>query len=342
MESQNPAAIGSISAAIDFAAGDMATAPTQQVERFERTVQILREYFQSNDDQARQEEGPFAGWNYQNKFYFLKGILTYAEPVEYSSNCNGTIERRDRLFYAEEFARVFGTVLPSLNAEARVLEEERYLQDLYDRFIKPCKSSDDASETSSQMSSESNEPPPGHQLFSESVYRRDGACLFCWAAVFDYDGAVHLIQREPPNVPGYSQSLLAMAGIEFDDVQNGMLVCLNCGDLFEDMSLYVDVEHSDRNRFLIKFVPNNDTRMPWVPRVEDLKGIRGVIQKVYLKHKRIPAVDWMERRPEDEHGEMEIYFARESDPREYPSEMALRFHKAACLIWRMGKDCTDL
>ncbi|KAJ3116998.1 hypothetical protein HDU96_008169 [Phlyctochytrium bullatum] len=94
------------------------TPAIQNDHRYERTIQILEKYFQSNDDDVRQDEGPFDGWNNRNKFYFLKGILTYAEPVYYTFN--GTTERRDQEFYADEFARVFGTLLPALSTEAQI------------------------------------------------------------------------------------------------------------------------------------------------------------------------------------------------------------------------------
>ncbi|KAJ3116992.1 hypothetical protein HDU96_008163 [Phlyctochytrium bullatum] len=314
-----------------------AQASIQDDQRYERTIQILRAYFQSNDDDARPEEGPFEGWTNRNKFYFLKGILTYAETVNYT--LNGTTERRDRTFYVDEFARVFGTVLATLNTDSRVLEEKRYIQDLYNRFIQPFKP-DAGNETPPQMSESSSgdDSPSHHQIFSKNVLCRDRVCLCCWDDLIE---AVHLVQPEPRNGAGYSQNLLTTAGIDAYEVHNGVLLCWKCRDMFYGLKLYIDTDTDNRNRFLCKFVPVSTAERPWYKSIIYCKGTRKSNQDFELSSNTIPKVDWSQRHIEDASGELAVYFARKSEPQDYPNQMALRFHKSACLMWRMAIDCVE-
>ncbi|KAJ3106787.1 hypothetical protein HDU96_008117 [Phlyctochytrium bullatum] len=270
--------------------------------RFERTIQILSAYFQSNDDDARPDEGPLEGWNNCNKFYFLKGILTYAEPVNYTFN--GTTERRDRNFYADEFARMFGT-----------------------------------------HTGRETEPSPNHQMFSKNILRRDGVCLFCWYTGNAGLEAVHLIPKQRDGT-GCSQSLLVADGIDADDVQNGVLLFSNCQDAFYHLRRYIDITHGHEGpmRFWAKIMNNNVTNedpdlYPFA--INDLKKTRRFRKALLTVSNLTPMIDWIERQAENERGEMEVYFTKDSDPQHYPSEVVLRLHKSACLVWRSAMTCKE-
>ncbi|KAJ3116997.1 hypothetical protein HDU96_008168 [Phlyctochytrium bullatum] len=278
------------------AAPATALVSTLQEKPFTETIQILQDYFQSNDNGAAARRG--------------SGILTYAEPVDYT--LNGTTERRDRLYYADEFARVFGSVLPTLKTDSRESEEQRFLLDLYNRFIRPFKP-DKGFDTSSQISEsrdlDAYEPSPAKKIFSKNIHRRDGVCLFCWGTQIE---AIHLVQPESRDGAGYGQSLLAAAGVDLNDVQNGVILCLNCRDMFYNLQLCIDATHNDRKRFLVKVVPSIHSRLPWSDIVKDFTVCREVRRKGFITSCSMPEVEWTDRQSDDTTGEMTISLKREA------------------------------
>ncbi|KAJ3118587.1 hypothetical protein HDU96_000048 [Phlyctochytrium bullatum] len=134
--------------------------------------------------------------------------------------------------------------------------------------------------------------------------------------------------------------MLATAGVEIDDVHNGVLLCLTRRGLFYDLQLYLDVDakHEGRKRFLGKVDPISTSIYPWNESVSDFKECR---ERKRKRSVYVPQVDWAQRHVEDATGELEMYFTRESDPDEYPNELALRLHKSACLMCRMAIDFVE-
>jgi hypothetical protein len=125
-------------------------------------------------------------------------------------------------------------------------------------------------------------------------------------------------------------SLLLRAGLtQKHQVQNGLLFCLGCHDKFDKLKRYVDVVD---DKLVVKVVnqtndPSSESRIKWMKYMRDLKGVR-----------RMREEDWTSidnRKAVEPNGEMALYFVL-NDPSILPNRVALEFHKAACLIWRMA------
>ena len=163
-----------------------------------------------------------------------------------------------------------------------------------------------------------------HKNLKEAVEKRDEVCLFCWD-MLECEGA-HIIAQK--NMLHDESSLLKRAGLEQKhQVQNSLLLCLNCHSQFGKLKRYVDFID---DKLVIKVVnETNDTESDkhkdWEIATDFLQSIRRTGQKYLLDG----------RTAVESNGEMALYFVQ-NNATKLPNRQALEFHKISCLIWRMA------
>ena len=167
-----------------------------------------------------------------------------------------------------------------------------------------------------------------HKDLKKAVEKRDGVCLFCWDKLQCHEA--HIIAQKNIPVAYGEPSVLAGAGLEQKhQVQNGMLLCIKCHGEFDQLKRYVDVVD---DKLVVKVVNysvlrNDEKHRDWQRDVRNLRGMR-----------RLNEEDWTDidnRQEVEPNGEMALYFVL-NNPTKLPNREALKFHKAACLIWRMA------
>ena len=167
-----------------------------------------------------------------------------------------------------------------------------------------------------------------HKDLKEAMVKRNFVCLFCWDELY-CEGA-HIIAQK--NVPmAYDESsLLQRAGLtQMHQVQNGLLLCHQCHNQFDNLRQYVDF-FDDQLVAKIINETNDTTRdkhRKWIRTIRELKGVRMVREENWI--------DIDDRQAVERNGEMALYFAQ-NNPTKLPSRQALEFHKAACIIWKMA------
>ncbi|KAI8820046.1 hypothetical protein BJ741DRAFT_683481 [Chytriomyces cf. hyalinus JEL632] len=122
-----------------------------------------------------------------------------------------------------------------------------------------------------------------------------------------------LLITQKSSIPLIIEKLLERAGMRsVFQVQNGVLLCVNCHRSFDALMQYIDVVDS---RLIAKIVnrTNDLNDEDYHHNLDDLIGIRAV-RKRYQQHAAIP----------DLGSEMLV------------NHTVLTFHKAACLIWKLA------
>ncbi|KAI8928026.1 hypothetical protein BC831DRAFT_450102 [Entophlyctis helioformis] len=109
-------------------------------------------------------------------------------------------------------------------------------------------------------------------------------------------------------------------------VQNGLLLCGNCHDDFDNLKAYVDEVDGD---LVVAFAVASHEQQhdSWIDPTHILSGSRRLVQKAWAG--RDPRTQ-----PEDDQV-LRIRFLTD-DLASRPNRTALEFHKAACLIWKMA------
>ena len=167
-----------------------------------------------------------------------------------------------------------------------------------------------------------------HKELKKAVEKRDSVCLFCWNRK-PLKGCHIIAQKNIPMV--YDEpSLLLRAGLtQKHQVQNGLLLCGNCHDEFDQLQRYVD---EVEDKLVVKVVNysvlgNDEKHREWQRALRDMRIARSGREE-----------DWTDidnRQAVEPNGEMALYFVLNNATR-LPNRDALEFHKAACLIWRMA------
>jgi hypothetical protein len=279
---------------------------------------LLEKHYNLNSEHFP-EQREKSKWISENKFGFLMGIVEHGLHTH--------ITQLYSLLQNNQFE----------------YQEESFIDSLFDCYIRPfhksyipgsefCKTpTTGSSRTPSRpYSAEDLEYSPverelSHKDLKKSVVRRDGVCLFCWNRRV-VEGA-HIIAQKSIPIAYDGNPLLQRAGLtQKHQVQNGLLLCKNCQSQFELLLLYVDVV-DDKLVFKVVNQTNDTNNIYWINAVETIKDIR------YGKQKRLP--EFINRRAVEPNGEMALYFVL-NDPSILPNRVALEFHKAACLIWRMA------
>ncbi|KAJ3116999.1 hypothetical protein HDU96_008170 [Phlyctochytrium bullatum] len=139
-------------------------------------------------------------------------------------------------------------------------------------------------------------------------------------------------------------NLLAAAGIQLNDVQNGVLLCPLCRGGFDKLQLYIENDTREgHTRYLAKVSNVHDENLMRLYPDLELKSKREIRKKLFvcLASDSGLGAACRQWQVEDATGEMEVYFDVESDPRDRPSERAVRLRRVACLVWRMAVRCEE-
>ncbi|KAI9332068.1 hypothetical protein BDR26DRAFT_824137, partial [Obelidium mucronatum] len=267
-------------------------------------------------------------WDNNNKWGFFLGVLEYGLPI-HKTKVNAALN---------------STTFSEQQTFSRTLQSSTLIDELFEYYITPfhkgysneseCNTPIGSTAISSRASSTEDldylpeDVVLTHASFKKAVTKRDGGCLFCWgrAAV---EGC-HIITQKNEVMEDDELALFQRAGMkQKHQVQNGLLLCKVCHDLFDNLKLYVDVAGEQ----LVLKVVNKDERedvektTEWRRNLRDLRGTR------VLREEDWAGID--KRQATNPVGEMFLYFVN-TNPSIQPSKQALEFHKAACLIWKMA------
>ena len=274
-----------------------------------------------------------AQWQADNKRGFFLGIIQEGEASH--------ITRLHHLLDSNQFTpqQEFSTNLQRSDSK----HTRTFIDEMFNYYILPfhkdyCDSSSCHTPLSSTPSSRRNsaedldyvqeERELTHRDLKKAVEKRDRACLFCWE--WQHCQGAHIIAQKTIPLASDNSSLLLQAGLTNKHcVQNGILLCIRCHADFDQLKRYVDVVDE---KLVVKVVnysllQNEDKHKNWERSVRDIKGAR-----------RIREEDWIDidnRQAVEPNGEMALYFVL-NDPTRLPNRNALKFHKTACLIWRMA------
>ncbi|KAK6098740.1 hypothetical protein MT418_8436 [Batrachochytrium dendrobatidis] len=288
------------------------------------TTQLLNEYYQIST-QAIPTQRVKSEWQDDNKRGFFLGIIQEGETSH-------TTQLHD-LLAANQFAeqQQFSTKVQLADSE----HPRTFIDEMFEYYILPFhKDYNDSSSCHTPASSKtpsrtnsarniSNVPKESelsHRDLKNAVEKRDGACLFCWDKLSLQGAHIGVAYNESP--------ILLRAGLaQKHQIQNGLLLCINCHSRFGKLRQYVDVVD---DKLVIKVInetndPTSEKHMNWIETIEDLEVIRRTRQKRWIDN----------RQAVESNGEMALYFVL-GDPTLQPNRNALEFHKTACLIWRIA------
>jgi hypothetical protein len=288
------------------------------------TKQLLQQHYNlSSENLPEQREK--SKWTAENKFGFLMGVVEHGLHTH--------ITQLHSLLQNNQFKD----------------QEESFIDSLFDFYIRPFHKSyiagsefcqtptTGSSRTPSRTNSAEDldytpeEREMSHKDLKKAVVRRDGVCLFCWNRRV-IEGA-HIIAQKSIPIAYDGNSLLQRAGLsQKHQVENGLLLCQICHSQFDLLLLYVDVVD---DKLVVKVVnqandPHNILHQQWLDSKDKIRLDREneIIFKSNLacKDGRVAV---------ETNGEMALYFVL-NDPSILPNRVALEFHKASCLIWRMA------
>ncbi|KAI8894585.1 hypothetical protein BC833DRAFT_543394 [Globomyces pollinis-pini] len=296
-------------------------------------TQLLDNYYQIHTSDLPTQRTK-SQWQAENKRGFFLGIIQEGEDSH--------IIQLHHLLATNQFTQQQEFSTTSQLADPQ--HPRTFIDDMFARYILPFHK--DYSDSSSCHTPLSSNPPSRsnsaedldyvpeemeltHKDLKKAVEKRDGVCLFCWDKL-QCHGAHIIAQKNIGMAYDEPSSLLARAGLtQKHQVQNGLLLCIKCHGEFDQLQQYVDVVD---DKLVVKVVNhsvlrNDDKHRDWIDAVETLKDTR------LGKQRRLP--EFSSRQAVEHNGEMALYFVL-NNPTELPNREALRFHKAACLIWRMA------
>jgi hypothetical protein len=295
-------------------------------------TQLLDNYYQIHTSDLPTQRTK-SQWQAENKRGFFLGIIQEGQDSH--------IIQLHHLLATNQFTlqQEFSTT----SQLADLQHPRTFIDDMFARYIIPFHK--DYSDTSSCHTLLSSNPPSRsnsaadfyyeleereltHKDLNKAVEKRDGVCLFCWTR--NPLKGCHIIAQKNIAMAYDEPSLLLRAGLtQKHQVQNGLLLCSNCHDDFDQLKRYVDVVD---DKLVVKVVNysvlgNDDKHRDWIDAVETLKDTR------LGKQRRLP--EFSSRQAVEPNGEMALCFVLNNATR-LPNRDALEFHKAACLIWRMA------
>ena len=295
-------------------------------------TQLLDNYYQIHTSDLPTQRTK-SQWQAENKRGFFLGIIQEGDDSH--------IIQLHHLLATNQFTQQQEFSTTSQLADPQ--HPRTFIDDMFAHYILPFHK--DYSDTSTCHTPLSSNPPSRsnsaedldyvpeereltHKDLKKAVEKRDGVCLFCWGN--KQLEATHIIAQK--NIPmAYDEpSLLLRASLtQKHQVQNGLLLCGNCHDEFDQLQRYVDVVD---DKLVVKVVNysvlrNDEKHWDWQRDVRNLRAMRNANEE-----------DWTNidnRQAVEPNGEMALYFVLNNLTR-LPNRDALEFHKAACLIWRMA------
>ncbi len=298
------------------------------LERNAETVRLLKEFYPSCAEGIPQQRQK-AHWQAENKLGFFMGLINYGIDT-----------------HVEDLLQILQTGgFQEQQLFSKPIDEPTFIDRMFDWYIMPFHKSynENSCHTPSKVSSRSNSRPSSakqeedqdyqtkqlkHRDLKDAVEKRDGVCLFCWDKL-ECEGAHIIAQKNIPMTYDES-SLLQRAGLtQKHQIQNGLLLCNKCHSQFDKLKRYVDF---DDDKLVVRVVnetndETSDKHREWIRTVRDLKIARTGREEDWINSDNRQAVKT--------NGDMALYFVQ-NNPTNFPNRNALEFHKAACMIWRMG------
>ena len=140
----------------------------------------------------------------------------------------------------------------------------------------------------------------------------------------------HIIAQKNIAVAYDENSILRRAGLmQKHQIQNGLLLCMLCHADFDQLKRYVDVVDDKLVVKVVNYstVTNDEKESYYQEIVSEFKDSRSVEANYWI--------DIDNRQASESNGEMALFFV-DNNQILLPNREALKFHKAACLIWRMA------
>lgn len=297
----------------------------------QQTIELLQEYYNINTETLPPTRIKSL-WEADNKYGFFMGIIRHGQYQH--------ISRLHFLLNSNQFDQhqEFSTKRQLTDPQ----HQPSFIDIMFAYYILPFhKSYSDASvcntpvisRTSSRSGLYDAEYVPEereltHTDLKDSVLDRDKVCLFCWE--FGEVEAAHLFAQKSIALAYDEPSLFVRAGMQQKhEIRNGLLLCKVCHSSFDRLKLYVDVLNDKLILNVVNYsiLPNDGKHMEWENTVRKLQAIRSVFERHWADIDRRKALQ--------PNGEMALYFVK-NNPNLLPNKDALRFHKTACLIWRMS------
>ena len=252
---------------------------------------------------------PFGKFTFQNRIGFLTGVIKF-----------GDILHLDGIENALKVPWKYPYLVDTLVTDRELID---CINPLFDYYIRPFHGGynnrkDYTSSTGSNRTAS----------FRTDVQNRDiNCCVFCFSKAEIQ--VCHLIALKASYAGFVAEidSVLKIAGIRINDVQNGICLCVACHLRFDKLKRYIDI--TDTNQLVVRVVneTNNPNDNDYLEIIEGLKSDR----KRRLKYSQDEA---FKNRAAVEDNDMNVFF--HGDPRLHPNSTAFNFHKIACLIWRLA------
>ena len=256
-------------------------------------------------DDLKPEVRTYSAFIDENKCGVLLGVLRHA------------VDQRD--------SRSICTILDAnisneLKKEKLLLKVQKFLDKYVRPFYKHYRASSSRTPSVEHIIAEneaSKHTPTSsqHKKFSEAVKKRDQYCCFCWD-----DGALHaahIIAQKNIRIEQNIDSILRRSKISnFYDVKNGICLCAKCHDYFDKLVFYVN---TDSEPWCVEFIEKGDD------------GVKKF--KIRIFNSRKTESVFVHKQPRDD-GVLDVQFGTKRSI--WPSKVALNFHRAACLIWKMA------
>jgi hypothetical protein len=276
------------------------------------TVELLKRYYDISDMTQKPPLNMKSRWNNLNKFGFLLGVIRYGKEVD--------ISELHTSLHEQTFHELEGSII----------------QRFYEQTIFPFKQhtgngssceTPPSSPQSSRWNLENGETELNHHHFKREVAKRDGACLSCWRE--DGCHAAHIIAQKNSIVSSVPESsLFTKAGLtSTHQVQNGLLLCSSCHAQFNRLTFYIEFADDKFILKVVNFAVKDTKDREWERALREIQALRHV-SKDYL-------LDTGMRDVVNSDGEMGVFFMS-TDTASFPNNIALDYHKAACLIWQMA------
>ena len=292
------------------------------------STRLLNNFYQIDSEEIPIQR-PRSAWKEDNKRGFFLGIIR-----------KGKKKHKTRLYQLlknNQFKdqQEFSSSVQLANAQ----HTRTFLDDMFHFYITPfhknyngssyCNTEHEGSSASSKgnsMEDLDHASAPKHVDLKAAVMKRDVVCLFCWDRL-QLEGAHIIAQKNIPIVQGEPSTLARANLVHKHQVENGLLLCKKCHGCFDDLMMYVDVVD---DKLVVKVVnqtndQTSEKHKDWEDTVEVLKRSRE------WRQKRWTDVD--NRQALESNKEMALYFVINEG---LPNREALKFHKTACLIWRLA------
>lgn len=288
----------------------------------QETRELLFQFYSLLDPEAIPQKRTKQLWEDENRFGFFRGILL--------EGCDeDVLKLKETLmngnFINEQyFSKADQKMRPDFQPTLADVFFNLYIGHFHKDYKVESLASSQPSKSKEALDDQAYiDATPNPTNFKKALMKRDGVCLFCWNN-HQLQGA-HIVSQKLKEFSYNESEILQRTGLSnVNQVQNGLLLCIMCHAEFDILQRYIDIENDS---LIVKIVnkTNDPKDLDWIEASENLKDNR------YGKQKRI----FPDRQSVNSNDQMQIYFMSQN-ANDYPNQEALKFHKAACLIWKMA------